>query len=181
MAGDSAASEATQTGFLEYHEPDSTFPALTIVASILSSMNTRPTATFAVCATAGLAAEKSDILSSNHSLLSDMADSMSTILPAWHTELIAFDAPGKLTVTHLPTVISLLILISFFFFLSFAEWFSDKIFRAGLIGQIIVGLIYGLPLANIMPIDWQETFVSLGYIGLILIIFEGLYCSLISY
>ena len=26
-----------------------------------------------------------------------------------------------------------------------------------------------------MPLDWQETFVSLGYIGLILIIFEGTY------
>jgi len=28
-----------------------------------------------------------------------------------------------------------------------------------------------------MPLDWQETFVSLGYIGLILIIFEGTYLA----
>jgi hypothetical protein len=73
----------------------------------------------------------------------------------------------------LTLVVSLLCLISFFFFLSFAEWFSAKIFKAGLIGQIIVGLIYGLPVGNIMPVEWQETFVELGYIGLILIIFEG--------
>ena len=64
-------------------------------------------------------------------------------------------------------------MISFFIILSLAEWLSNRIFRAGLIGQIIVGLIYGLPIGNIMPLDWQETFVSLGYIGLILIIFEG--------
>jgi hypothetical protein len=39
-----------------------------------------------------------------------------------------------------------------------------------------VGLIYGLPIANILAPDWQETFLALGYIGLILIIFEGIYC-----
>jgi Kef-type K+ transport system membrane component KefB len=70
-------------------------------------------------------------------------------------------------------VIQLLVIISFFFFLALAEWISDKIFKAGLIGQMLVGLVYGIPLGNIMPIEWQETFISLGYIGLILIIFEG--------
>lgn len=74
---------------------------------------------------------------------------------------------------HEPTIIQLLVIISFFFFLALAEWISDKIFKAGLIGQMLVGLVYGIPLGNIMPIQWQETFVSLGYIGLILIIFEG--------
>jgi Kef-type K+ transport system membrane component KefB len=65
-------------------------------------------------------------------------------------------------------------LVSFFFWLSFGEWLSNKIFRAGLIGQIIVGLIYGLPIGGtIMPVEWQQAFVALGYIGLILIIFEG--------
>ena len=47
-------------------------------------------------------------------------------------------------------------------------------FRAGLIGQIIVGLIYGLPIGgDMIPIAWQEAFIALGYIGLVLIIFEG--------
>lgn len=69
--------------------------------------------------------------------------------------------------------VEILVLLSFFFFLALAEWVSDRIFKAGLLGQIIVGVIYGVPVGNIMPIGWQETFVSLGYIGLILIIFEG--------
>lgn len=71
------------------------------------------------------------------------------------------------------SVVNVLILISFFFFLSLAEWISSKIIRAGIIGQIAVGIIYGTPLANILHEDWQSTFLALGYIGLILIIFEG--------
>lgn len=67
----------------------------------------------------------------------------------------------------------ILIIISFFFFLSLAEWVSDKVIRAGIIGQIAMGIIYGIPLADILEHTWQETFLALGYVGLILIIFEG--------
>ncbi|KAK0620720.1 Cation/H+ exchanger [Immersiella caudata] len=74
---------------------------------------------------------------------------------------------------HEPNIIAILTLISFFFFLAIADWVADKIVRAGLIGQIVVGLIYGVPVGNILAIEWQETFLALGYIGLILIIFEG--------
>ncbi|RAH48959.1 cation:proton antiporter [Aspergillus brunneoviolaceus CBS 621.78] len=74
---------------------------------------------------------------------------------------------------HEPGIVDILILISFFFILSLAEWASAKIIRAGIIGQIAVGIIYGKPLADILELDWQETFLSLGYVGLILIIFEG--------
>ncbi|KAF1829832.1 Sodium/hydrogen exchanger [Decorospora gaudefroyi] len=75
---------------------------------------------------------------------------------------------------HEPNIIQILVLISFFFWLSFGEWLSNKVFRAGLIGQIVVGLIYGLPIAGIiLPVPWQEAFIALGYIGLVLIIFEG--------
>lgn len=54
-----------------------------------------------------------------------------------------------------------------------SEWVADKVLRAGLIGQIIVGLIYGVPIGNILALEWQATFLALGYIGLIIIIFEG--------
>jgi Kef-type K+ transport system membrane component KefB len=66
-----------------------------------------------------------------------------------------------------------LILISFFTFLWISEYVSAKVIRAGIIGPIAVGIIYGEPLANILHHDWAETFLYLGYIGLILIIFEG--------
>jgi hypothetical protein len=51
---------------------------------------------------------------------------------------------------------------------------SARIIQAGIIGQIAVGIIYGLPLANILEHHWQDTFRVLGYVGLILIIFEGM-------
>ncbi|KAL5335554.1 Cation/H+ exchanger [Aspergillus crustosus] len=74
---------------------------------------------------------------------------------------------------HEPGIVEILIIISFFFILSLAEWASAKIIRAGIIGHIVVGIIYGKPLADILEMDWQKTFLSLGYVGLILIIFEG--------
>ncbi|THY99905.1 CPA2 familytransporter [Aureobasidium pullulans] len=70
-------------------------------------------------------------------------------------------------------LVLILVLISFFFFLSLAEWLSSIVFRAGIIGPIIVGIIYGMPLADILLEVWQETFLAIGYIGLIFIIFEG--------
>ncbi|OJJ53459.1 hypothetical protein ASPSYDRAFT_162665 [Aspergillus sydowii CBS 593.65] len=74
---------------------------------------------------------------------------------------------------HEPSIVQILVIISFFLFLSLAEWISAKIIRAGIIGHIAVGIIYGKPLADILKLEWQETFIALGYVGLILIIFEG--------
>ncbi|KAJ5545402.1 hypothetical protein N7535_006211 [Penicillium sp. DV-2018c] len=74
---------------------------------------------------------------------------------------------------HEPGTVDILIIVSFFFFLSLARWVSATVIQAGIIGQIAVGIIYGVPLANILQHHWQETFVTLGYVGLILIIFEG--------
>jgi Kef-type K+ transport system membrane component KefB len=80
---------------------------------------------------------------------------------------------GEFIAYHEPSLVLQLTLISFLLFLSAAEWISDKTLKAGLIGQIAVGVIYGTPLGNILPSEWQTTFVSLGYLGLVLIIFEG--------
>ncbi|KAF9883740.1 Hsp70 ATPase ssc1 [Aspergillus nanangensis] len=80
---------------------------------------------------------------------------------------------GSFLPYHEPEIVQILIIISFFFILSLAEWASAKIIRAGIIGQIAVGIVYGKPLADILEMDWQKTFLSLGYVGLILIIFEG--------
>ncbi|KAF2202910.1 Sodium/hydrogen exchanger [Delitschia confertaspora ATCC 74209] len=74
---------------------------------------------------------------------------------------------------HEPGIVDILIIVSFFYFLWISEYVSEKVIRAAIIGPIAVGLIYGEPLGNILHHDWQETFLYLGYIGLILIIFEG--------
>lgn len=70
-------------------------------------------------------------------------------------------------------MVQLFIIISFFVFLALSYAISSTLLRAGIIGQIIVGIIYGLPLSSILQVDWQETFLVLGYLGLVLIVFEG--------
>lgn len=74
---------------------------------------------------------------------------------------------------HEPDIISILVLISFLFSLSCLGWVFNRLIRAGLVGQILLGILYGAPVGNILKAEWQETFLALGYIGLILIIFEG--------
>ncbi|RAK96881.1 cation:proton antiporter [Aspergillus ibericus CBS 121593] len=80
---------------------------------------------------------------------------------------------GGFLAYHEPGIVDILTIVSFFYIVSLAEWISAKILRAGIVGQIAVGIVYGRPLADILALDWQETFLALGYIGLILIIFEG--------
>ncbi|KAK7720972.1 hypothetical protein SLS64_001265 [Diaporthe eres] len=74
---------------------------------------------------------------------------------------------------HEPDIISILVLVSFFSFLSSVGWVFNKAIRAGLVGQILMGILYGAPVGNILDTAWQQTFMALGYVGLILIIFEG--------
>lgn len=72
-----------------------------------------------------------------------------------------------------PDIISIVVLISFFFLLSAVGWAFNRAISASLIGQILLGVLYGAPVGNILTVEWQETFLALGYVGLVLIIFEG--------
>ncbi|KAK1827295.1 Hsp70 ATPase ssc1 [Podospora conica] len=83
------------------------------------------------------------------------------------------NASARFLAYHEPNIVDILTLISFFFFLSISGWIAGKTVHADLIGHIVLGLVYGVPLGNILGVDWQETFLALGYIGLILIIFKG--------
>lgn len=72
-----------------------------------------------------------------------------------------------------PSTRDLLALGSFLFILPIIAIILDDSIRAGLVGQMLVGAIYGAPLANILSTPWQETFLACGYLGLILLVFEG--------
>lgn len=38
-------------------------------------------------------------------------------------------------------------------------------------------MIYGVPLAGILNEDWQSAFTAVGWLGLLIIVFEGaIYC-----
>jgi Kef-type K+ transport system membrane component KefB len=72
-----------------------------------------------------------------------------------------------------PTIISLLILSSFIYLLNVARSIAHRLFYAGLIGEILVGIIYAAPLANILKTEWEQTILDFGYLGLLLLVFEG--------
>ncbi|KAK0717819.1 Cation/H+ exchanger [Lasiosphaeria miniovina] len=80
---------------------------------------------------------------------------------------------GAFLAYHEPGIVSILTLISFFVFLAVAETAAERVLGAGLLGHMVVGLVYGAPIANILAPEWQDAFLALGYLGLILIIFEG--------
>lgn len=60
-------------------------------------------------------------------------------------------------------VVEILIIVSFFFFLSVAQRLSSIVIRAGIIGPLVVGIVYGVPIANILHRDWQ---VRAKYMGI---------------
>lgn len=70
--------------------------------------------------------------------------------------------------------------VSFLYFLQVARVIANYTLGAGLLGEIALGIIYG-PLANLLQDDWDSTFLILGYLGLILIVFEGYFICLLPF
>ena len=50
---------------------------------------------------------------------------------------------------------------------------ANRLFSCGLIGQIFVGTVWGTPVTSWLGIDMEKTVEQLGYIGLILLVYEG--------
>ncbi|EKC97254.1 sodium-hydrogen antiporter [Trichosporon asahii var. asahii CBS 8904] len=74
---------------------------------------------------------------------------------------------------HEPSTTAALILVSFLYLLNVFGWFAQVLLSCGLLGQIFLGIIYGTPLAGLLPQSLEESLVGIGYVGLLLIIFEG--------
>ncbi|KAI0308923.1 Sodium/hydrogen exchanger family-domain-containing protein [Amylostereum chailletii] len=72
-----------------------------------------------------------------------------------------------------PTLPQILTVSAYLYLLNVSGWLFDRLIHANLVGQILIGIVFGPPLANILPTAWIETFTSLGYVGLILIVFQG--------
>ena len=72
-----------------------------------------------------------------------------------------------------PVITIILTESSFLFFLNIVNSLFDKLLHCGLVSQILLGVAYGTP-----GLQWldqsSETFITqLGYIGLLLLVFEG--------
>lgn len=74
---------------------------------------------------------------------------------------------------HEPSIVTILIQSSFILALNIIDYILDKAIYCGLIGQILVGMAWGTPGADILGPDFQQAITDLGYLGLILIVFES--------
>jgi hypothetical protein len=72
-----------------------------------------------------------------------------------------------------PTILTILIQSSFIFALNILNSFLDDLIYCGLIGQVLLGIAYGTPGGKLLGEDVEQVIVQLGYLGLILIVYEG--------
>ena len=72
-----------------------------------------------------------------------------------------------------PELPILLTISSFIYLLNIAEYLFSSLINAGLIGSLSIGIIFGPEASNILPTYIQSSFIILGYIGLILLVFEA--------
>lgn len=75
-----------------------------------------------------------------------------------------------------PDLVTILIQASFLLLLSITNFLLDRAVYCGLIGQIFIGVVWGTPGAKWLSIEAEETVVQLGYLGLLLLVYEGEDC-----
>lgn len=74
---------------------------------------------------------------------------------------------------HESSALTLLILSSFILISNILNFILDKIIFCGLIGQMLVGVAWGVPGGNLLGPDVENAVVQFGYLGLILLVYEG--------
>ena len=76
---------------------------------------------------------------------------------------------------HEPGITTVLSLTSFLLALNGSRYILDRTLYCGLLGEILIGIVWGSPLGGTAWLSkaTQETVQSLGYLGLIGLVFEG--------
>ena len=70
-----------------------------------------------------------------------------------------------------PGIITILVLSSFLLLLNIVNYVLDNLIYCGLLGQIAIGTAWAQ--ANLLGVSSETFIVQLGYLGLILLIYEG--------
>ncbi|KAK1716859.1 Sodium/hydrogen exchanger family-domain-containing protein [Colletotrichum acutatum] len=74
---------------------------------------------------------------------------------------------------HEPSITTIAILSGFLLLLNIVNYGLDKLVYCGLIGQVFLGIAWGTPGAKWLSEELEHSMVQLGYLGLILIVYEG--------
>ena len=78
---------------------------------------------------------------------------------------------------HEPGIVTVLVQTSFLLLLNVINAALDRLLYCGLLGQVLVGIAWGAPGAKWLSIQVEEAIVQLGYLGLILLVYEGVSTS----
>lgn len=81
---------------------------------------------------------------------------------------------------HEPSITIIAILSGFVLLLNLITHGLDKLAYCGLIGQVAIGIAWGTPGAKWLSREVENAVVQLGYLGLILLVFEGKLQSLVK-
>jgi Kef-type K+ transport system membrane component KefB len=73
----------------------------------------------------------------------------------------------------IPDVPLILTAGSFLYLINVAETVFSRVMNAGLLGSLCIGILFGSEVSSILPEAMQSAFITLGYIGLLLIVFEA--------
>ncbi|SPJ70518.1 related to Na+/H+ antiporter [Fusarium torulosum] len=74
---------------------------------------------------------------------------------------------------HEPSITIIAILSGFLLLLNLVNYGLDKLAYCGLIGQVALGIAWGTPGAKWLSREVEDAVMQLGYLGLILLVFEG--------
>ena len=75
---------------------------------------------------------------------------------------------------HEPDIVTILTQSAFLLVLNIVNHIFDNLIFCGLVGQIFVGVAWGTPGGKLLDQDAENIIVQLGYIGLILLVYEGM-------
>jgi hypothetical protein len=82
--------------------------------------------------------------------------------------------PSSASLTyHEPEIAAILVLSSLILLLNVVNSLLDKLLYCGLIGQIFIGVAWGTPGAQWLEQSFESALVQLGYLGLLLLVYEG--------
>lgn len=74
---------------------------------------------------------------------------------------------------HEPDIVTILVLTSLLLLSNLVNYALDRLLYCGLIGQILIGVAFGTPGGQWLDQNTEAAIVQLGYLGLILLVYEG--------
>lgn len=74
---------------------------------------------------------------------------------------------------HEPTIATLLNKTGLLLALNIVNACLDRLLYCGLVGQLFVGILWGTPGAKWLDRESEKVIQQLGYIGLIMLVYEG--------